>query len=155
MEFKNGNEKKRRQILVGIARVAQYSYWQEKVLSAKANDIDFIVVGLYQHMRDENGNQIDAEQVIEWTSANSEIPIFGFWDFSIGENKAIGGLEIEGYEQGYIAAKIIKQIVPGENIAKIRPEVAKKGSYIFSREEIGKHKLIIPANMMGAIIWVK
>lgn len=155
MEFKSDNEIKLRHVSVEVARVSQYSHWQKRVLSAKANEIDFIVVGLYQSVRDENGKHINADQVIEWTSANSNIPVFGFWDFSIGENKAIGGLVIEGYEQGYTAAKIIKQIIAGENIGKIRPEVAKKGSYIFSREEVKKHKLIIPANMMGAITWVK
>lgn len=155
IEFQQGQAMKLRQVLVEVGMVSQYSQWQNKVLSAKANEIDFIVVGLYQTLRDEEGNHISAEQVMEWTSANSTVPVFGFWGYSIGANKAIGGLVIEGYEQGYTAAKIIKKIVAGENIAKIRPEVAKKGSYIFSREEVEKHKLIIPANMLGAITWVK
>ena len=155
IEFQQDQAMKLRQVLVEVGMVSQYSQWQEKVLSAKANEIDFIVVGLYQTLRDEEGNHVSAEQVIEWTSANSTVPVFGFWGYSIGENKAIGGLVIEGYEQGFTAAKIIKQIAMGENIAKIRPVVAKKGSYIFSREEVKKHKLIIPANMMGAITWVK
>ena len=93
----------------------------KKVLTDKANEIDFIVVGLYQTIVDEKGNHISAEQVNEWTSANSDIPAFGFWDFSIGKNKAIGGLVIKGYEQGYTAAKIIKRIVAGESVAAIRP----------------------------------
>lgn len=155
IEFQQGLAMKLRQVLVEVGMLSQYSQWQEKVLSAKANEIDFIVVGLYQTLRDEEDNHISAEEVIEWTSTNSTVPVFGFWGYSIGKNKAIGGLVIEGYEQGYTAAQIIKQIVAGENISKIRPEVAKKGSYIFSREEVKKHKLIIPANMMGAITWVK
>jgi ABC-type uncharacterized transport system substrate-binding protein len=155
MEFESHNVIKLRGVIIEVARVTQFSHWQEKVLSAEANEIDFIVVGLYQNIRDENGSHVNADQVIEWTSANSDIPVFGFWDFSIGKNKAIGGLVIKGYEQGYTAAKIIKRIVAGENVAAIRPEVAKKGSYIFSREEVKKHNLIIPTDMNSAITWVK
>lgn len=155
MEFENQDVTKLREVLVEVARVSQFSHWQEKVLSAKESDIDFIVVGLYQGIRDENGNHVSAERVIQWTSTHSDVPIFGFWDFSIGINKAIGGLVIKGYEQGYTAAKIIKRIVAGESVTAIRPEVAKKGSYIFSREEVKKHNLIIPTNMNSAITWVK
>ncbi len=155
MEFKKANVIKLGEILVEVGLVSQYSEWQQKVLSAKVNEIDFIVVGLYQTLRDGNGNHINAEQVIEWTSTNSDVPVFGFWGYSIGENKAIGGLVIEGYEQGYTAAQIIKQIVAGEGVDKIRPKVAKKGSYIFSQAEVEKHKIMIPANMMSAITWVK
>jgi len=155
MEFKSDNLMMLGQILVKVDMIPQYSQWQEKVLSAKANDIDFIVVGLYQSMKDGKGSHINAEQVIKWTSAHSAVPVFGFWDFSIGENKAIGGLVIEGYQQGYTAAQMIKQIVAGENIEVIRPRVAQKGRYIFSKVEVGKHQLSIPANMMGTITWVK
>lgn len=155
MEFKKGNVMMLGHISVEVGIISQYSLWQNKVLTAKANGIGFIIVGLYQAMRDGKGNHINAKQVIEWTSANSEVPVFGFWDFSIGENEAIGGLVIEGYQQGYSAAQIIKQIIAGEDVKTIRPQVAKKGSYMFSRVELEKHQLIIPANMIDAITWVE
>ncbi len=106
-------------------------------------------------MRDEQGQHISAKQVIEWTSMHSEVPVFGFWDFSIGEGKAIGGLVIEGYQQGYAAAQIINRIVAGEAIEKIRPQVAKKGKYIFSKAEMAKHQLTIPQEIKRTITWVK
>ncbi len=79
-------------------------------------------------MRDEQGQHISAKQVIEWTSMHSEVPVFGFWDFSIGEGKAI---------------------------EKIRPQVAKKGRYILSKAEMTKHQLTIPQEIKRTITWVK
>ena len=155
MEFKQGNVMRLRQVSVEVGMFSLYSHWQEKVLAAKKNGIGFIVVGLYQTIRDEKGNHVTAEQVINWTSKNSPVPVFGFWDFSIGENKATGGLVIEGYQQGYKAAQIINRIIAGRDIGKIRPQVANKGRYIFSRAEVEKHQLIIPPEMMNTITWVK
>lgn len=155
MEFKKSNVLKLGEISVEIDQIAQYSLWQKKVQSASINNVDFIIVGIYEAMRDEQGNHVSAKQVIEWTSMHSEVPVFGFWDFSIGEGKAIGGLVIEGYQQGYAAAQIINRIVAGEVVEKIRPQVAKKGRYIFSKAELIKHQLTIPQEIKRTITWVK
>ncbi|PKG81522.1 hypothetical protein CXF85_18870 [Colwellia sp. 75C3] len=155
MEFKTSNVMKLGGISIEVDQITQYSLWQQKVRKAKNNEIDFIILGLYQTMLDEQGNIVSASQVIEWTSAHSLVPVFGFWDFSIGENKAIGGLVIEGYQQGYSAAQILNQIIAGKKVINIRPQVAKKGRFIFSKTELAKHKLVIPNELKKTINWVK
>lgn len=155
LEFKTSNVLKLSNISVEIDQVAQYSLWQKKVKMASKNSVDFIIVGTYETMRDEQGKHVSAKQVIEWTSLHSEVPVFGFWSFSIGEGKAIGGLVLEGYQQGYTAAQIINRIVAGEAVANIRPQVAKKGRYIFSKTELERHQLTIPQEIKKTITWVR
>lgn len=155
IEFKTSNVLKLGNISVEIDQVAQYSLWQKKVKRASKNNIDFIIVGTYETMRDDQGKHVDAKQVIEWTSMHSEVPVFGFWDFSIGEGKAIGGLVLEGYQQGYTAARIINRINAGEAVSNIRPQVAKKGRCIFSKTELEKHQLTIPQEIKKTITWVR
>ena len=154
MEFQSSNIMRLGNISVEVDQIAQYSLWKNKVRSAEKNNMDFIIVGLYQAMRDNKGNHVSAQQVIEWTNKHSAVPVFGFWEFSIGKNKAIGGLVIEGYQQGYTAALIINRILSGEDVASIRPQVAKKGRYVFSKAEFAKHLLVIPNNMKKTITWV-
>ncbi len=155
MEFKSTNVLKLEKVTVEIDQISTFSLWQQKVLTAKRNEIDYIIVGLYQTLVDEHGRHVSANKVIQWTSEHSEIPIFGFWDFAIGEGKAVGGLVLEGYEQGFCAAKIINRIFSGENIANIRPQIAEKGRFIFNKVELEKHHLIIPKQMQKNITWVK
>jgi ABC-type uncharacterized transport system substrate-binding protein len=154
MEFKTSNVMKLGRMSVEVDQIEQYSLWQQKVISAGRNNIDFIIVGLYQTLRDKQGNRISAKQVIEWTSKNSTVPVFGFWEFSIGKDMAIGGLVIEGYQQGYTAAQIINRIIAGEEISGIRTQVAKKGRYVFSKAEFAKQSFVIPDSMEKTIVWI-
>lgn len=155
MEFKTSNVMKLGGVSVEVDQVTQYSLWQQKVMSAQSQNAAFIIVGLYQTLLDEQGNNVSEEEVIEWTSSHSLVPVFGFWDFSIGENKAIGGLVIEGYQQGYSTAQILNEIIAGKKVINIRPQVAKKGRFIFSKAELAKHKLVIPNELKKTINWVK
>ena len=52
---------------------------------------DVILLGLYHTLRDDTGKHVEAEKVLEWTSENTPVPSFAFWDFLLGPRKAIGG----------------------------------------------------------------
>ncbi|WP_341219637.1 ABC transporter substrate binding protein [uncultured Pseudoalteromonas sp.] len=155
MEFDKANVMKLGQVTAELDMVSEYSLWQKKVLSAEYSKKDYIIVGLYHTLRDQEGNHVEADKILKWTSENSPVPVFGFWDFSIGENKAIGGLVLEGYQQGYTAAQIINQLLAGDSVDSIRPKVAEKGRYLFSRQEIEKHQITIPTNLLDTITWLQ
>ena len=90
------------------------------------------------------GNHVPAEEILAWTAANTPVPPFAFWDFVVGEEKAIGGLVLFGEVQGQEAGKLVKRIFSGESPAKIHPAAAKKGRFYFSESQLAKWNLTLP-----------
>ena len=76
--------------------LGDYSLWQEAVLNAKKNGYEAIFIGLYHTLVDDDGKHVSEQTVLEWTSAHSPVPLFCFWEFSVGTGKAIGGLVLDG-----------------------------------------------------------
>lgn len=129
---------------VKIQMASTWYLWRETVLNAKRNGYDAIILGLYHTIRDENNNHIDEEDVARWTSQNAPVPVFAFWDFAVGHDKAIGGLVISGEPQGKEAARLAKRILAGENPQTIAPITAEHGRFIFSRSGLKKWNLTLP-----------
>ena len=154
-EFKNQSIMNIGGIKVEVALIERYSLWQQKVLSARASGFDVIFIGLFQTIRDTDGKHVKADEILAWTAKKSPVPLFGFWAYAIGKNKASGGLVLEGYQQGIAAALIVKEILAGKKISEIRPRVAEKGRYIFSRSEVAKHQLRIPETVAHICLWVE
>lgn len=118
--------------------------WRQAVLSAKGHGYNAIIVGLYQTIFDSEGNHVPDKDIIRWTSANSTLPIFGFWNFSVGKHKALGGLVIAAEPQGWEAAKQVKRILAGEKASDIEPIIAETGRFLFSASELKRWNLSKP-----------
>ncbi|BDQ37377.1 hypothetical protein SYK_17370 [Pseudodesulfovibrio nedwellii] len=129
--------------------------WREAVLSAKDHGYNAMIVGLYHTIVDEDGNHVPDENVIRWTSANSPIPVFGFWDFSIGKDKALGGLVLAADPQGWEAAKLVKRILEGERASDIEPVIAETGRFIFSDYELKRWNLSRPVHLTVPSITIR
>jgi len=137
-------------IRVDIKPMDNYTVWKKAVLNAKEQGYDVIFVGLYHTIKDDMGKHVDAEKIVEWTSENTPIPPFAFWDFAVGPRKAIGGYVLFGEEQGKTAAKIALKILSGENPSEIRPKIAQKGRFLFSESQLKKWGLTLPSNIAVA-----
>jgi len=102
-------------------------------------------MGLYHTIADVNQKHVPASDVMAWTVENSPVPLFSFWDFSVGKGKTVGGLVLSGEEQGRMAAQIARQILQGTPPSKIYPKTAEKGRYLFSQQQLSKYELTLPA----------
>ncbi len=124
-------------IQADLKQLRHLQEWKETVLSAKDEGYDAIIVGLYQTIVDENGDHVPSDTLIAWTSENTPIPPFGFWDFTVGTQKTIGGLVLFGEVQGETAGKMaIEILTKGKSPYEIRPVVAKKGRLLFSTSQL-------------------
>ncbi len=141
-------------VLAEVQLIEPYALWQQQVLSAKKSGYNAIFIGLFHTIRDESGKHVKASEVLAWTSKHSPVPVFGFWSFSVGENKAAGGLVLAGEHQGIEAAQMIKSITSGTAVNRIRPRVVAEGRFIFSRAEVAKHQLVIPESIALISTWV-
>ena len=121
------------------------SDWEKAVRDAQADGYQVLVSGLHQVLRGPDGKVADAEKVITWTSANTPVPLFAFWDFDVGPEMAIGGLVMSGSEQGKAAAAVALRILEGNATpASIFPEIATQGSFVFSRRQLDRFHIALP-----------
>lgn len=130
--------------------------WKQAVLNAERNGYDAVVAGLYLALHDNEGRYVDANQVITWTSAHTTLPLFCYWDWAVGADKAVGGLLINGTDQGNMAADIVLRILEhGIDPAAIYPVVGPIGVYEFSRTQLERFKLKLPAEIADQVRMVK
>ena len=139
--------------LVDLKLIATWEDWQHTVKEAKRQGYDAIVVGLYHTLVDRQGKNVPADQVLAWTSANTPLPPFSFWDFSIGAEGTIGGFVLSGKEQGKAAAAMVEKILAGTPPEKIAPKVGQNGKFEFSRHQLKKWGLTVPKQMAARATW--
>lgn len=140
---------------IRVKNIITFSNWKQNVLLAKKNGHHAIIVGGYHTLISEDGKKVSAKKVIEWTSKNTKLPVFAFWDFSIGTNKAIGGLVIDGNDQGLAAAKIVKKIFSGKKPYEIFPFTPNIGRYSFNDAQLKRWKLSLPKKIKEVTRWKK
>lgn len=135
-------------VKVKLELVAKKEQWQALILTA-AEQYDAIIVGLYQTLTDAQGQNADAGEVLHWTSENSKVPLFAFWDFSVGQGKTAGGLVLAGKVQGQDAGQVVLRILNGEKPSAILPAIAQNGRFLFSKSEIERWGLVLPPAISG------
>lgn len=139
---------------VTLQMIGNLDIWKQTVSEAKGRGFNAIVVGLYHTLFDKSGN-VAADDVMKWTSENTPLPLFGFWDFSVGGDKTIGGFVLSGKEQGKAAAEMAKKILNGSAPQTIPPVVGKEGAFVFNRKQLDRFGIILPAEIAKATSWVE
>ncbi len=144
--FNNLSHMKIDDIEVDLVMVDTYNNWKKFVNDSKGK-YQLIITGLYQTIIDEKGKNVNPEEVIEWTANNSPNPIFGFWDFSIGKGKAIGGYVLAGRTFGIKAGNIVNKVLKGEKPKNIVPVYEDEGVFLFNKSQLEKWNLKLPENI--------
>lgn len=145
--FKGKTSLKITGIKLDLKQIGKRGLWESAINSAKNDGFDSIIIGLYHTLTDDNNASVNAVELLKWTSQNSTIPLFAFWSFSVGPDKAAGGLVLEGYSQGEKAAEIAKRILEGSNPADIRPVIGEKGKFLFSKTLLKKWNVTLPPDI--------
>ena len=143
--FQNKSQTRLENVEVHLRFIGDWDEWRQTVLSAKEDGYGAIVIGLYHTINDKSGQHVNEDEVLAWTSQHTPVPPFGFWDFSVGVNKTIGGLVLFGESQGTAAAGIALQILEdGKQPREIYPVIGDRGRYLFSRSGLERFKLTLP-----------
>ncbi|ENO8415053.1 hypothetical protein ACEQ4U_000368 [Vibrio mimicus] len=137
--------KKNLGIDVVIRAIEKEIQWKAAVQQAPEQGFGAIVIGLYQTLIDDTGRHVPAENILSWTNQNSRLPLFGFWDFSIGAGKAAGGVVLFGLEQGQMAAELVTRILDNQESAKYIPiQINRQGRGVYQPEEFARWGLTPP-----------
>jgi len=129
---------------VDVKLIAGWRAWQDEILAARGNGYDAIYLGSYQAVRDDGSAPPSDMNMLRWSSAHAQVPLFGLWDFFVGTDKAVGGLVLDGREQGMAAADIALRILGGVAPGSIYPVTAQRGRFVFSRTQLARHHITLP-----------
>lgn len=133
-----------------VRQVGTFAEWQQAVLSAGERGYNAIFAGLYHSLTDDQGMHVPGDTVITWTSANASVPVFGYWDFSVGPDRAVGGLVNSGRPQGEAAAELVLRILDGEPAGSLYPVTPKDGQFLFSRSGLRRWNIHLPDSITRA-----
>lgn len=144
----------RKRMLLGdtgaeLALLDTFGQWKKRVETAPQQGFDALFVGLYHTLTDDEGNHVDSDAVLEWTSAHSAVPVFAYWDFAVGKGKAVGGLVNSGRPQGEAAASLVLDILAGQPPDTLYPVTPKEGQFLFSRSELKRWHITLPDTLAG------
>ncbi|MBW3695867.1 hypothetical protein EK599_09180 [Vibrio sp. T187] len=120
--------------------------WREHTKNASEEGYDALIIANYAALKNNQGKHFAMEDVSRWTSSNTPVPLYAFWNYSVGEGKAIGGLAISAVEQGIEAAKQVQRYVD----SGIMPVITtpKKGALVFSESELDRWKIKVPQEIL-------
>lgn len=138
---------------VEVILVDTFMQWKNIIFQSSLS-YDAIVVGLYHTLKNEQNLYVDSESVLAWTSKQSTLPLFGFWDFAVGADKTLGGLVLTGEEQGRLAAEMVDKVLSDEKLLRIPIVSAHQGQFMYSREKLDQYGLSIPSEMQSMAIFV-
>ncbi len=131
-----------------LKQVITYEQWQNGIISAASQGYNALFAGFYYCLFDKNKNHVDHDKIIKWSAKNSNLPIFAFWDFAVGKDKAIGGYVISGYEMGKQASLIAKDVLIGKMITGSKRILSlNKGKFLFSKSQLKKWNIVLPKHI--------
>lgn len=131
-----------------ILLLSTRSEWEAAIMGAEADGVAFIIIGLYHTLIDEGGESVPSDLVLQWTNEHSTIPLFSFWDFSVGAGKTSGGVVLFGESQGKQAGTLINRILAGERADQIPITIGEQGRAIYSTIEMQRWGLKPPSHWL-------
>ncbi len=87
--------------------------------------------------RDKSGQFFTYEQGIELIYAETNVPIYGVWDFYLGHGM-VGGMLTNGYSQGEAAADMVLRILDGQDVSDIPVLKQSPNRYMFDYEQLAR-----------------
>lgn len=138
---------------VDVAWARDFEHWQTLVRESPEQGYDLLLIGNYGKLADQTGQTISVRDMSLWTGENSNIPVFSFWNYSIGAGMSVGGVVMSGADQGTEAAEIVNQFLINGHFVEPRIRRPKQGYYMFSRSELERWQLELPSEIKMQTIW--
>lgn len=90
--------------------------------------------------QDVSGHKFSYAESISQISASSSVPIYGVWDFSLGDG-LVGGMLTSGYYQGERAANLAQRILRGERPSDIPIVKESPNHYMFDSTQMKRFNI--------------
>lgn len=110
--------------IIGPIQHETFDEWKATVTEYQTK-ADFVGIITYHQLRDDSGDVVPAQDVVDWTTANSDLPEVGFLTFH-AEDGYLSTAGVDGYKTGIytgiIGGDILSGADPGD-IPIVNPDV--------------------------------
>jgi len=103
--------------IIGPIQLGTFDEWKAAVNEYQTR-ADFIGIITYHQLRDENGDVVPAQEVVDWTVSNSDLPEVGFITFH-AEDGFLSAAGVDGYKTGIYTGVIGGEILSGADPGEI------------------------------------
>ncbi|MEH6471127.1 MAG: hypothetical protein V7752_07745 [Halopseudomonas sp.] len=133
-----------------------WEQWQQEVLAAAENGYSVILFDSRYLIRDASERYVEPEAgVVRWMNQHSPVPIFSFYEDSIGPGLAIGGWVISGYDMGLKAGDMSLELLSTRPKKEMFPLFYDKARYIFSKVELDRWHIALPEEIRSQAVFVE
>ena len=128
-------------ITVVYKKAKDWADWKDIVSHSIGYDI--LITPTFHSVKDERGINIGINDIVEWTSANSAIPVFSNQDYTVSSKGVVGAYVIYGKSHGRLAGEMALEILEKKS-QKIMMKTDREGTLYFSREQLGRFEIKLP-----------
>jgi hypothetical protein len=117
------------------------------------------LIGIF-NFKDEKGENVPYQEVLQWTVENSNLPDFSFWKDRVAHG-TLCTVTVSGYEQGLAAGKIARGILEGGSPTSFPMETTVKGELAVSLARAKrlnvdlKSDILLTAEVITDFAWEK
>lgn len=130
------------------------SNWEEwKNIIKNNHEYDMIIIPTFHNIKDHSGTHISIKKIIQWTSHNSEVPVFSCQEYTVGREGTVGAYTLYGYFHGQLAAQIARKILSGEKPKSISPQTDRNGRLYLNKEQAEKYNISVPDHLEENVVY--
>jgi PAS domain S-box-containing protein len=118
-----------------------YDFTMIELLTQLKTLSDDAVILFSLFFRDAQGTFYDWQQGTQLIMKASPVPVYGLWDFYLGQG-VVGGKLISGYKQGFEAGEMAKRILAGTPVRKIPVRTSNPYTYAFDYTQLERFGLV-------------
>jgi len=131
--------------VVESRRTGNFSEWKRYVRSVQ-HSADALLVVVYHTLKDDKGNSVSGDEVLNWTINNSKLPDFGFWSWAV-EGGLLCSEAISGYQQGHYAATVAAYVLMGQSPGDFPVDKPQRGELCINLARAKMLGIEIPADI--------
>lgn len=135
--------------IVTIKTPSTFDAWKKAIEDVQTM-ADGIATYMYHTVKSDASDHSESvvpEKIMAWVVENSQLPIIGFFIFTVDDGGLVGYLE-SGVEHGMEAAKMARQIMGGKTAGDIPVKTALQGQSMLNLTTARKLGITIPAEII-------
>jgi ABC-type uncharacterized transport system substrate-binding protein len=134
--------------------IQTYAAYQRRVVELQSSVDAIGLIGIFR-FKDESGENVPYQEVLQWTAENSNLPDFTFWEDRISYG-TLCTVTVSGYEQGLEAGQIARGIlVEGKSPSSYPMEPSVKGEPVVSLARARKLGIHLKSSTLLSVKVVK
>jgi ABC-type uncharacterized transport system substrate-binding protein len=111
--------------LVAVKQTGSFSEWRRFVQDIQTQ-ADALLVIVYHTLKNDAGEPVNEDTVLNWTVQNSKLPDMGFWSWAV-EGGLLCSEAISGFQQGHYAATVASYVLMGQSPGEFPVDKPQRG----------------------------